>query len=79
MQLPAHTSWIRPAVIALAAAAIVAVTLFIAVSDALTPRANAQSECQLKVTMMEESEAAYILHLVDEDDMRLVLQRRLAW
>ena len=66
MQLPSNTSWIRLAVTAFAAAATVAVMLFIALSGTLSPRANAQTDACPKVTMIS-AEAAYTLHLVEKD------------
>ena len=65
MQLPSNTSWIRLAVTAFAAAATVAVMLFIALSGTLSPRANAQTDACPKVTMIS-AEAAYTLHLVEK-------------
>ena len=66
MQLPSNTRWIRLAVTAFAAAATVAVMLFIALSGTLSPRANAQTDACPKVTMIS-AEAAYTLHLVEKD------------
>ena len=74
MRLPVRAARLRLAVIALAAA-LAAVMLFIALSDALAPRANAQSGCDLKVTMVS-AEAHYTLHLVNGAGNRLGLSNR---
>ena len=57
------------------ALAAIAVMLFVALSDALTPSADAQSNGCLKVTMIE-GDAVFFLDLVDKDGNLLGLNNR---